>query len=542
MSTNTEKNGFLDGITASVGGIEVIQDGDSIGVARDIEQSSADDDMGSPVAESIRTQREQLTGSNHETLFDLYDAMVDMDPELSGATHAISQSASQYEIVAPVDEPSKKGQKAVEDCKQMHNNINGEIMAIDVLLNLIKHGNDMSKKVYDSDQGIKAIQSLPVNAMTIVDDEGDIRDSSSDSAVNSWTRRIGQAFEGNKEEIDEEEELDEVFSRELYVLNEADNNRRIKPHKILHFSIDSRSNWFTDRMGRETYGVWGRSRLEPLKFTIQTKYNTLTNKVAMDDKLLAREIYYIDTKELFGDITSFEERRKKAQEYAKNIKKKLEGLGPDERPILPDSVEIEVIGPEGKAIDQTPFLEQLNNSIAAALTFPMAGLGRGTTSVKAGEEISSLWAENNIRNLRQVLIKGYEELHRDHLKLLHPEWMVEPDADPLKGRLKPEVEVPTLEYEPFKEEDMLKKARQVKLLYQTETSSTAERREIMGQSTDDESIETVREEFGSASGGNNTSDGNFANDSLNRSSEESQGPSGDEDETSDDGEDGEDQE
>lgn len=498
MSAETEENSFLQGISAKVSSVQIFEDDGKIGVQRDIEQAGDDkaEEMGSPVASSINGARQSLNENNHGTRFDLYDAMLDLDPELSGAVNAIAQSASSFEVVPPVDEPGSEGEKALEACKELNEKLDGDIMAIDILRNLIRYGNDINKKVYTKGEGITGIQNLPMNSLTIVDDRTDLM-SPSDKAADGFSNLFQTSEE--PEDIEETNELNEVFSRDAYVLNEDSTTKPpvIEPYNTLHFAIDYRSNWFTDYMGRDTYGVWGKSRLEPLTFTIQTKYNTMTNKVAMDDKLLAREIYYIDTTALFGDINDFEERKKKAEKYADQLRSMVEGLGPDERPILPDHVDIKVIGPEGKAIDQQPFIEQLNNSIAAALTFPMAGLGRGTTSVKAGEEISSLWAENNIRNLRRTVIRGYEEMFRDHLKLKFPEWVEnENEASNLgEMRLQDDIEIPTLDYEPFKEEDMTQKARQIKLLHQTETASAAERREIYGLPTDVESINRLEDEF-----------------------------------------------
>lgn len=503
MSAETKENSFLKDLKSRVASIEMINEDGRVGVARDIEHAG-EEDLGSPVAESVKSARKELQEDQHETKFDLYDAMLDLDPELSGAVNAIAQSASDFEVVAPVDKPGDRGEEALQECRMLAEKIGAEMLAIDILRNLIRYGNDINKKVYEEGIGIKKLQALPVNSTTIVDDKADIQDIQTES---QFEKLFGDAIsqqEAEEEEL-ETDMLKEVYDRKAYVLNEASEGHHsvIDNHNVQHFSIDARSNWHEDRLGRKTFGVWGKSRLESLEFTIQTKYNTLTNKVAMDDKLIAREIYYINTTELFGDINDFEERKKKAQAYAKEIKKMIEGLGPDERPMLPEHVDVEVIGPEGKAIDQQPFIEQLNNSIAAALTFPMAGLGRGTTSVKAGEEISSLWAENNIKNLRRTIIRGFREIFRDHLKLVYngegdrEDWVENRNEAENIGEMKldPEIPIPTLKYEPFKEDEMTAKARQVKFMYQTKTASAAERREHIGLPTDDESIEELKEEF-----------------------------------------------
>lgn len=486
----------IGGIGKRVSGTKISQDGDSVQVERAIQVD--DDVLGSPIAETAKETREDIQDDNHDTVFDLYDSLVDLDGELSGAVNAIAQSATYADVVLPTDEPSSVEEDILKECTKLAKRMRGQEVAIDVLRNLVKYGNDINKKIYNEDDGIITIQSLPINAVTIVDDRNDLEDETGVDGLDDIIMQVHPNLGEGDEDVGGEA-IREAFERDAYVLNEEDKDHRsvIEPYNVLHFSIDSRSNWFEDRVGRKTYGVWGQSRLEALKFTIQTKYNTLTNKVAMDDKLLAREVYQIDTQALFGDIQDREKRIKKAEEYADDLASMLEELGPDERPMLPNHVSVEVIGPEGKAIDQKPFVEQLNNGIAAALTFPMAGLGRGTTSVKAGEEISSLWAENNIKNLRQSVVMGFEELFRDHIKLLHPDLVRNHGEASHLGdmRLDPEVSVPTLEYEPFKEEDRTAKAEQIRILRETGVISDAEARDMLGFPTDDDSMSDVRDSF-----------------------------------------------
>ena len=505
-----EDSSIAQGLRRISGGTEVVTDEDT-GEVRIESQMQADDSvLGTPISNTIKEAREDIQQQHHDTVFDLYDGLVELDGELSGAVNAIGQSATYKKITLPTDEPSSTEQEILEDCRALMDRIRGRETAIDVLRNLIKYGNDMNKKVYNDDQGIVALQSLPINSMTIVDDRQDLvtPDDLDDDDEESISDIIFQAHPESGEGGEElgESNIDEVFERDAYVLNEAKEDANlsiIEPWNVLHFSIDARSNWFEDRVGRETYGIWGQSRIEALKFNIQTKYNTLTNKVAMDDKLLAREIYYIDTEVLFGDIQDREKRIKKAEEYANDLAEMIEELGPDERPMLPEHVEVEVVGPEGKAVDQKPFIEQLNNGIAAALTFPMAGLGRGTTSVKAGEEISSLWAENNIKNLRNAVVRGFRELFRDQVRLTYP-GLVENYGETeniSQWKIDEDVSIPTFEYEPFREEDRSQIADQIETLVNIGVMTRAEAREEWGLPTDDESMNELEEQFKTYSSG-----------------------------------------
>lgn len=547
----SESEGIIGSILRRMpGSTNIEQEGEDFRVESSLQ---ADDDLPSPISNTVKGTREEIQESKHDTVFDLYDALVDLDGELSGAVNAIAQSATYNHVVLPEDEPSSTEEDILEDCQTLAERIRGRELAIDVLRNLIKYGNDFNKKVYNSDEGIIAVQSLPANSVTMVDDRNNVNPGEED--LNDLNELIYQAHPGLEEDEEplDSEAMREAFERDAYVLNELDEARRqiIEPSNVLHFAIDSRSNWHEDQVGRETYGIWGQSRLEALKFTIQTKYNTLTNKVAMDDKLLAREVYYVDTSELFGDIQDREDRIEAAEQYADKLATNIEELGPDERPMLPEHVSVEVIGPEGKAIDQRPFVEQLNNGIAAALTFPMAGLGRGTTSVKAGEEISSLWAENNIKNLRQSVVRGFEELFRDHIKLLYPDLIENHDeaSDLGEMELSEDITVPTLEYEPFRQEDRSEMADQIQILRNVGVMSDAEARDLWGLPTDEESMEAVRDSFdrlqgssGSSSGGSPPGGDEEEPEEEESEDEESQDEEEETEEEDEETEDGEDEE
>ena len=452
-----------------------------------------------PIADTIEDTRDVID-DNYDTVWDKYDELIDLDPELSGSVNAISQSATNATVDHSTSERSDIDDEAVKECRKLYTKLQLDLATIDIFRNLLRYGNDINKAVYENGEGVQSLQSLPINTVTIVDSIENIS-GVSEPDDNSAYKDVLRTLQEEFPDLGQQNHSNmKVFNRGLYLLNENNEGklRKIHPDNILHFSVDHRSNWHKDQMGRKTYGVWGKSRIAPLEFSLKVKYNTLRNKVAMDDKLVAREIYYVDTKELFGDIPDRDERRKRAKKYVAELKEKIEKLGPDERPALPKEVQVEVIGPEGKAIDQTDFIEQQNNSTAAALTFPMAGLGRGTTSVKAGEEISSLWAENNIMNLRKTINMGVRKLFEIHLKTVDEKFIKGEldEATPIGDiELVDDLHIPTLVYEPFKEEDLSERTIQIERLRRQKVITAEEARDKFGVDTDDESMEKLKDEY-----------------------------------------------
>jgi hypothetical protein len=357
------------------------------------------------------------------------------------------------------EEPGKRDKTALDDCRKLARELNLELIMPSIFKNMIALGNDMNKIIYEEGVGVQDLQSLPAQDVTIVDKEND-------------------------------DVLDVVQSGNYYVLNEGTDDEVVRESwKILHFAIERRGNWFEDRMGRDTYGVWGAPRLEPIKFALQAKHNTLTNKVAMDDSLIAREVYKIDVETLFGHIKNDDDREDKAEEYARQLKERLEGLKPDEKPILPEEVTMEVKGPEGQAREHADFLNMMNDSIMHALTFHVGGVGRDAGGPFIGNRPAKDESLNNVHHLRQIMSHKLRELFRIHLVLKHPEWR-DTDASPqgpsgeepniTEWKLEDDIIVPKIEWNPLETGDQERRVSIATKAYQSNLVTRNEAREIIG--------------------------------------------------------------
>jgi hypothetical protein len=352
-----------------------------------------------------------------------YDQLVEFDGDLAGTIRAKSQVAG---MGAEVTHPAMRGRE--EELSEIEQRImraceTDLLVGLDlrrrmqaIFRRLIIHGNEIAHIKYADGEGVTGLQELPLRALTIVDE-----DTHENSEVSATGDKPGPLLDSGSGEADMEKTIHDA---DRYVLNEGDSDSRQSYYReeILHLAINKHGNWYTDRVGRDTFGIWGERRLEPIKFAMQAKANTLANKVALDDSLLAREVYHIDIETLYGHIQNDKERTQKAKEYKNKLKRQLNNLAPDEKPILPEEVSVSVQGPDGSTADnQTGFIEMMNNTMQHALTFHSASFGRDAGGSLAGNRPAKEMSDTGVKSLRDVVKREFRQLFRIHALLKFPE-------------------------------------------------------------------------------------------------------------------------
>ena len=465
----------------------------------DVSNDSATVTRSASLAEVVSEPQEVLEEAQFDTDFELFDKLLDIDPELAGSVRSQAQMASGFKVIHPAvkgdqEMPTQDDKEAMEDCEELVRRLSLELSQPSIYKNMIAMGNDINKILFTEGEGVTGLQSLPLRQLTIIDeDTAPPRNwdfASSNGGMDAYTQARQHAKEkGDDTTIDLDTYWDviqdlSVQKGDFYVLNEGTpQETKIEPWKILHFSVEKRSNWFTDKFDRDTYGIWGAPRLEPTKFSLQAKHNTLTNKVAMDDSLIAREVYKIDVEALFGHISNDEKRTKKAEDYATNLSNQLESMDPDDKPILPNEVSIEVHGPEGKAREHGEFLNLMNDSIMHALTFNIGGVGRDAGGPMIGNRPAKDQSLENVMHLRQAMSHKLRELFRIHLVIKHPEWREQDSANPndvSSWRLKSDITTPRIEWDPIEMGDRERVANVAAKLFKNKVLTRNEARELMG--------------------------------------------------------------
>ena len=358
--------------------------------------------------------------SNYDNDFEMFDDMLKLDPELNGAVRAVSLTANNYTI----DYRAARNARIREAIRTLiEDTIDFDDFLINAMRNMMVYGNDINKYVGTSSDGLTDIQSLPVKQTTILDARG----------VNETT-----------------DEANPVITAERYILREGETTQEeIPADEILHIRTDYRSNWFEDGEGRTTYGICGASRFTSLKQAIRAKYNSMNNRIAIEDAM-TKQFITID-KSAIQHIQDPDEQRERLSHIMGQVVETLESLRGDQVPIFPDYVNIQHIDQRTAIPDTTSFLDNVNADIAAVLQVPRVAAGQERGSTFAATYTASQWSSQAIRRMQAILNQAVRKMFSKHLELLR--------INHTMGDL------PSLDFEPIDEETRLNKMQRANIGY-----------------------------------------------------------------------------
>lgn len=394
-----------------------------------------------------RSSRSRSTYDDYDQTFDLYDSMVKLDPELNGAVRAVSLTANNYRI----DYDNAKNERIRNAIRQLTHDLDFDDILINAIRNLMVYGNDINKVVGKAGVGITKVQSLPVKQVTIMDKRVDIRELTS-------TGYTGHITEDNP-----------VMKAEYYLFRENKVDTQVFPKdEVWHIRIDYRSNWFRDRLGRHTYGIWGASRFSALRQPIRSKYNTVNNRIALEDSL-TKQYVTIDMKAV-EHITDPAEQRERLKTIMNDVAKMLETLEGDQIPILPDYVQINHVDLRNTIPDSSMLLDSVNADIAAVLHVPRVAAGQERGSTFAATYNANIWAVSAISRLQSIVKESVHKLFKKHLMLL--------------GIPVSHSDIPELIFEPIDEETPLNCMRRATIGYDSGVLSLDQALNMLGMVND----------------------------------------------------------
>ena len=356
----------------------------------------------------IMSQSNRLrANTNFTTDFDIYDSMLELDPELNGAVRAVSLTANNYEI----NYKTAKNAKLREGIRMLvEETIDFDDILINGMRNLMVYGNDMSKLVGRTGVGITQVQSLPISQMTITD---------------------------GRPSTEQTDRMNPIVEATTYIIREGDSTEeQFNADEILHIRIDYRSNWFLDSENRETYGIWGASRFSSLKQAIRAKYNTLNNRMALEESM-TKQFITINSSAI-EHISDPDEQRARLTFIMDEVVKTLESLRGDQVPIFPDYIEIHHTDTRNTIPDNTSFLDTVNADIAAVLQVPRVAAGQERGSTFAATYNANVWATTAIKRLQGILAQSIQDMFSKHLELMGIEHQMK--------------DIPKLEFSPVEDE------------------------------------------------------------------------------------------
>ena len=362
--------------------------------------------------------------SNYDNDFDIYDSMVELDPELNGAVRSVSLSANHYRV------EYKKAKNATirKAIKELvEERLDFDDLLVATMRDLMVYGNSINKLIGRAGEGITRVQSLPIKQITITDDR----------------EPMAVGYSGVYATKD-----NPIMEARYYRFREQQIDMQTFPaDEILHFRLDARSNWYQDYLGRWTYGVWGASRFTSLKQAIRAKYNTINNRLALQDALTRQ--YIKIGKEAIEGIPDPEEARERLTYIMDQVGSLMEGLRADQIPILPHYVEMHHVDLSNSIPDDTKFLDSINADISAVLNVPRVAAGQESGSTFAATYNANMWSVMAIERLQTIVAEKIQHLFSDHLELM--------------GIAHKRSDLPPLVFEPVDQESPLHKMQRAKL-------------------------------------------------------------------------------
>ena len=327
------------------------------------------------------------SNTNYNNDFEIYDKMLELDPELNGAVRAVSLTANKYTINYR-DSKNARIREAIRVL--VEETLDFDDILINGMRNLMVHGNDINKYVGTSRDGITELQSLPLAYVTIRDERG--KTATFDKVNPIVTPVVYTVYEGETTE------------------------NEVPADEILHVRTDYRSNWFLDSENRWSYGVWGASRFSSLKQPIRAKYNTINNRISLEESM-TKQFITIDSRAI-EHIQDPDEQRERLLYIMDSVVSTLEALRGDQIPIFPDYVQIHHTDTRNTIPDNTSFLDSVNGDIAAVLQVPRVAAGQERGSTFAATYNANVWAIYAIQRLQNVLRQSVMQMFSKHLELL----------------------------------------------------------------------------------------------------------------------------
>lgn len=321
---------------------------------------------------------------------DRYDVMLDNDPELFGCLDALATMfAMSYMGVQLNDRKEPRDNDgdsidAISDILEWDLDI--DTVLYDIGYSLAKDGNYVAEILPDENRGI-TLKQLPMTHVTAIPEkwiEGPEKTISWNEA--GW----GVKF---------------LTEREVthYVVNEGESTlQRIIPKEdIFHIKALPANEKVDDKMGRKTYGVWGKSVLKRVLRQYVSKMSSLMTDMEWRRKAIPREHHKMDSSGYMPDYLDIAGNDEKIKEVEAKMITKMdtyaEGVSKTQRDagdyITTEGIDIQTVEPKA-ATYQSPnlMMEQIVLSYCAAFGVPASALNGAKAGDYGSELITSSYA------------------------------------------------------------------------------------------------------------------------------------------------------
>lgn len=306
----------------------------------------------------------------------------------------------------------------------------------------------------EATDAITGLTPLPINQLTIIDEQSRI-DTPDPTKVITQSN-IYVIDEAN---ADPEEEEPVTFPKD----------------EIMHISLDKRSNWKEDLLGRNTYGVWSDSPVDSVRYLVEWKHNLIRSDMLWRQRMVPREHHKLnmlafDPQNYEG--TSFSLRLASAQTAAKLELNKyaasIRGQQTDQGYVTSTDVEIGVVEPKSTNYHEVNLqIDQIDTKMSSITGMPEA-LSGGETAGFTSLEFSATFVTIRAEEMADTVKEGLERVMYKHLKAVHPSV----DANTIK-RVKIQTRL-------ILDRDLTERAKIITILTGTKNFTPSEIRKIFG--------------------------------------------------------------
>lgn len=283
-----------------------------------------------------------------------------------------------------------------------------ELMSI--AFDLTKYGDVVKHMVWDVNEGVTELQTLPRIALTAVENRG----------------QIGQ--------------LAAIYKANFYVFNEGGNNEEVfEADTCVHFPLNNKSSIMYDLRNRTTYNVWSKSPMMSLMSTMKWKLNSVINDILWTHRNVPREHHKLDlsmySPEAFSGTPEerFEKAEAAAQGAARAYHANMQDMKADVGYVTDSNTEITFVEPKSTNY-QAPNekIAQINESISNCLGLSPVVRQQSFASALMSGSFAVLQA----LSIAKIAAKGLENVLRRSLEVQFGPRFDERDRRKVKIRLR----------------------------------------------------------------------------------------------------------
>jgi len=306
-----------------------------------------------PIVQTLNWPYSFFSEAKQGNFYRIYDAMIDIDADLYGYLSRIAHMSRQAFSDISIEAGRQLDDNEVElldEAKRMAYKLDFKGEFFSTAFDLMKYGDVVKHMVWDVANGVTKIETLPRFQLTAVETKDQIGNYSA-----------------------------EIFNPNFYVSNEQDSSQQqiYDATACVKCSLNAKSTYLVDIMGRKTYGVWSKPPTRTLLSSLEWKVNTMINDILWSHRNVPREWHKIDLSQFSPEKYqgTREERERQAlaaaQTAADTYAQGIQGRQVDVGMVTDKNTEIEYVEPKSTNYQQpNQKIAQINDAISNAMGLP----------------------------------------------------------------------------------------------------------------------------------------------------------------------------